>query len=109
MTLAGLLVDATIVDPWRPYLNRAGGRGHGAGTVMTVAHHQAAAAFVPFGCQLGYVLIDFCFKGSGEHPSGPFPHDLVDQRSGGCGAAFIYYAEHGRAFLTRAATRALTW
>jgi hypothetical protein len=103
------LVDAAVVHPRSTHLDRAGGRGHGAGAVVAVAHHQASAAFIPLGAQLGYILIDFHLQGSGEHPPGAFPHDLVDQGSGRRGTVFIDYAEHGRAFLTRAATRALTW
>jgi hypothetical protein len=77
--------------------------------VVPVAHHQTPPAFVPLCRQLSYVLVDFRLQRGGEHPPGALPHDLVDQGTGGRGAVFVDYAEHGRAFPTRAANAGLTW
>jgi hypothetical protein len=45
------------------------------------------------------------FQGRGEHPPGTLTDDVVHQGSGLGGAVVVDYAEHGRAFPTRAATR----
>jgi transposase len=51
-------------------------------------------------------MVDFGFQRGGEHPAGALADDLVDQGAGLGGAVFGDYAEHGRAFPTRAAMRA---
>jgi hypothetical protein len=74
--------------------------------VVAVTDHQAPPVLVGLGSQLGYVLVDFRFQCGGQHPAGALPDDLVDQEAGLGGAIVSDYAEHGRAFATRAATRA---
>jgi hypothetical protein len=73
---------------------------------MAVADDQTVPTLVPLLCQLGYVLVDFRFQRGCQHAAGSFADDLVDQGAGLGGAVFGDYAEHGRAFPTRAATRA---
>ncbi len=106
LPLAGLLVDAQVVHPGRGDLDRASRSDHGPGPVMAVADYQTVPMLVPLACQLGYVLVDFRFQRGGEHPARALADDLVDQGAGLGGAVFGDYAEHGRAFPTRAATRA---
>lgn len=75
--------------------------------MMTVAHHQATAGYVRLGGQIGYVLVDFRFQRRGKHAAGALANDLVDQGAGLGGAILGDYAEHGRAFPTRAANAGL--
>ncbi|SBV04488.1 hypothetical protein YW5DRAFT_07203 [Streptomyces sp. Ncost-T6T-1] len=63
-------------------------------------------AIVPLSSQLGYVLVDFGLQCSGQHAACALADEIVDQGAGLRGAVGIYYAEHGRTFPTRAATRA---
>ncbi len=107
LALADGLVDAAVVHPGRFQLHRPGGRDHSAGPVVAVADHQAVSAFVPLGGQLGYVLVDFRLQRCSKHPTGALAHDLVDQGAGLGGTLGIHYAEHGRAFPTRAANAGL--
>lgn len=73
----------------------------------SVADHETSAGLVGLCRQLGYVLIDFRFQCGGQHLAGAFAHNLVDQGAGLGGAVVGDYAEHGRAFPTRAANAGL--
>jgi hypothetical protein len=74
---------------------------------MAIADHKAAPGFVSLRGQIGYVLVDFGLQRGSEHTPGALPHDLVDQGTGLRGAVGGDYAEHGRAFPTRAANAGL--
>jgi hypothetical protein len=56
--LTGGPIDALVVDARGGDLHGPGRGGHGAGAVVAVADHQAAAGLVLLGGQLGDVLID---------------------------------------------------
>jgi hypothetical protein len=84
--------------------------------VVPVADHQTAPGRIGLSRQLGYVLVDFRFQRGGERPAGALTRDLVDQGAGLGGTLGGDYAQHGRAFPTRAATqvysvtsRSITW
>lgn len=107
LALARCLVDALVVHPRRLHLHHAGRRGHFARLVVAISHDQAVALLVSLTSQLGYVSVDFSLQRGGQHPPRTLADDLVDQRRAvGGGAVGVHYAEHGRAFPTRAATRA---
>ncbi len=75
--------------------------------MIAVAYHQTAAPVVPLISQLSYVGVDFGFQGGGEHAPRAFADDFVDQGTVRGAAVGIDYAEHGRAFPTRAANAGL--
>jgi hypothetical protein len=105
LAFAGGGIDALVVHPGSPHLDRAGG-GHRPLPVVAVADHQTAAGLVAPVSQLGYVLVDLGLQSGGEHPPHPLMDDVVHQGAALGGAVVADYAEHGRAFPTRAATRA---
>ncbi|NEA68702.1 hypothetical protein G3I56_40525 [Streptomyces sp. SID12488] len=75
--------------------------------MAAVADHQTAPGPIRLGGQLGYVLVDFGLQRGGGHPQGALADDLVDQGTSLGGAVGSDYAEHGRAFPTRAANAGL--
>ncbi len=107
LALPGRFVHAPVVHPGRGRLDRAGRSDHGAGPVAAVAHHQRVPELITLGSQLGYVLVDFRLQRGGEHPPGALADDLIDHGAGLGGTLGIHYAEHGRAFPTRAANAGL--
>jgi hypothetical protein len=106
LALTRRLVHALVVYARRLHHDRPGGCGHGPLSVVSVADDQTAASLVALACQLGYVLVDLGLQGRGEHPPRALADDAVDQGTGLGGAVLVNYAQHGRAFPTRAATRA---
>jgi hypothetical protein len=75
--------------------------------VVAVAYGQAPSAPVGLGSQLAYVLVDFGLQRGGQRPAGALADDLVDQGAGRDTALGVHYAQHGRAFRTRAANAGL--
>ncbi|MFD4144334.1 hypothetical protein [Streptomyces sp. NPDC058572] len=71
-----------------------------------VAHHQSVTGLVTPTGRLGRARLDLRLRGGCRHPPSTLADVLLDQGTGLGGAVFIDYAEHGRAFPTRAATRA---
>jgi hypothetical protein len=104
--LARLAIDPLVVHLRCLHRNRPGGGGHRPLAVVAVADHQTATGLVPLARQFGYVLVDFGFQSRGEHPTGALTDDVVHQGAALGGAVLVDYAQHGRAFPTRAATRA---
>lgn len=74
--------------------------------MVAVADYQAVPPLVRLGRQLGYALVGLRLQCGGQHPAGTLTDDLFDQGAGLRRTVGIHYAEHGRAFPTRAATRA---
>jgi hypothetical protein len=69
LTLAGLLIDAAVIHPWRCHLDRAGRGRDGAGPVAAVADHQPPTDGVLLAGQLGYVLVDLGLQRGLQHPA----------------------------------------
>jgi hypothetical protein len=100
--LAGVRVDAPVVDPRGDHLDRPGRGEYLAGLVAAVAHHEPTTAGVAFVAELGDVGIHLGLQGLGQHPSGTLPDDLIDQRRRAVPAAGVIgvgssrnYREHG--------------
>lgn len=106
LALAGRLVDALVVHPWRLHLDGPGRSSDRPGLVVAVADHEPSPVLVALVGQLGYVGVDFGLQGGGQHPAGAIADDSIDQGAVRRGAIGVDYAEHGQAFPTRAATRA---
>ena len=105
--LSGGRVHPLVVHTRGRDLDRSGRSGHGAGPVVAVADYQATPGLIRRGGQLGYVLVDFGLQRGGQHTPGALADDLVDQGAGLGGTVGVHYAEHGRAFPTRAANAGL--
>jgi hypothetical protein len=67
----------------RGHLHRSGAGKHLAGLVGAVAHHQPEALGAALGGEPGNIGVDLGLQGFGEHPTGTFSDDVVDQRRGG--------------------------
>ena len=105
--LSGGRVHPPVVHARGCDLDGTCGSGHGPRPVVAVADHQAAPGLVRLRGQLGYVLVDFGLQCGGEHPPGALADDLVDQGAELGRTVCVHYAEHGRAFPTRAANAGL--
>lgn len=87
LPLAGGRVDASVVDPRRADLDRAGGGQDLACLGVAVAHDQPPAAVVELIGVPGNVGGDLGLQRRGEHPPRTVVDDLIDQRpacSRGC-------------------------
>jgi hypothetical protein len=104
--LPGGVVDALVVHPRGPDLDRPGDCGDLPRLAVAVAHDQTATVAISLISQLGYVTVDFRFQRSGQHPPSALADDLVDHGAVSRGAVVIHYGEHGRAFPTDAPTSA---
>jgi hypothetical protein len=78
--LAGVGVDAAVVDPRRSNLDRSSAGEHLTSLVRAVADDQSAAVLVAIAGELGEVSIDLGSQGLSQHPTSTVTDDLVDQR-----------------------------
>jgi hypothetical protein len=105
--LAGVGVDAAVIDPWRDHLDCPGRGEDLAGLVEAVAHHQPTSVAVTLTDVAGDVGLDLGLQGLGQHPTRALAHELVDHRRR-AGAARVLscvlcsrnYGEHGRTLPT---------
>jgi hypothetical protein len=82
LTLAGVGVDALVVDPRRAHLHRPRRGEHLAGLARAVAYHQSPAALVALVGEPGDDRIGLGLQRLGQHPPGTLAHDVINQRAG---------------------------
>ncbi|GAA4811951.1 hypothetical protein GCM10023353_15770 [Tomitella cavernea] len=80
--------------------------------VVTITDHEPVALVVDLTCVRLDIVGDLGLQGGGEHPPGPVPDDLIEQRPAGTGhhlaavlvfaavVVVVYYRERGRTFPT---------
>jgi hypothetical protein len=105
LTLAGVGIDALVVDPRRAHLHCPRRGEHLTGLVGAVAYHQSPAAFVALVGEPGDDRIGLGLQRLGQHPPGTLAHDVIDHRAGlaqldAAGAVIArrrlgHYGEHG--------------
>jgi hypothetical protein len=78
--LAGVRVDAAVVDPRCDHLDRSSAGEYLTRLVRAVADDQSAAVLVAITGELGDVSIDLGPQGLSEHPTSTVTDNLVDQR-----------------------------
>jgi hypothetical protein len=77
--LPALLIDAPVVDPWRPDRDRPGPDRQLLLTSATIANHQPLPALIDLLDERADVLVDLRLQRRGDHPASTLPRQIIER------------------------------